>query len=236
MNKRLINKEFYNTYSVYIDNIVNYNRGNVTLINENKREYAFYQFEKFIFCECDVYDDKFIELIDELPKGNMIISSYENELLKDLSEYQVFERINFSSFNMCNDEYCLPLGYCIESLNVSNVSDLKKIDSNLLGSYKTEEEFLKNGMATIIYSDSRIPVCAASSYAKYHNKTDIQITTSTNYRGMGLAKAACIHFLHQCINEGIDVNWSAANIASYHLALKLGFYDESRFKVFWRPL
>lgn len=77
-----------------------------------------------------------------------------------------------------------------------------------------------------------LPVSGASSYSSYRGGIEIQVDTKKEYRGCGLASAACAKLILECQRRGWYPSWDAHNIKSVGLAEKLGYHYAGEYSVF----
>ena len=66
-------------------------------------------------------------------------------------------------------------------------------------------------------------VSGASSYTRYIEGIEIEVDTVTEELRKGLALVACAALILRCLDEGLYPSWDAQNMASVHLAEKLGY-------------
>ncbi|MEE4194378.1 MAG: GNAT family N-acetyltransferase [Anaerolineae bacterium] len=84
------------------------------------------------------------------------------------------------------------------------------------------EDFLTRGIGYCALHGDQV-VCLATSGAACSRGIEVQVDTHPNYYRRGLATAACAALLSDCLAQGIDPNWDAANPDSAGLACKLGY-------------
>ena len=88
--------------------------------------------------------------------------------------------------------------------------------------FDSKEQFLEHGRGFVVIRDGKI-VSGASSYSWHHGGIEVQVITSPEERGKGLACAVCANLILSCLDDGIYPNWDAANMISVKLAQKLGY-------------
>ena len=60
----------------------------------------------------------------------------------------------------------------------------------------------------------------------------VGVATDKEYRRQGLAEAACAKLMLECLKRGWYPSWDAHNMASVHLAEKLGYHFDREYTVF----
>lgn len=91
--------------------------------------------------------------------------------------------------------------------------------------WNSEDDFFENGMAYSLFYNDNLASMAFSSY-KFGEQFEIGIETNPEFRGKGLAQVVCSALIDYCIGKNYEPIWACRkeNIASYKLALKLGFH------------
>ena len=97
--------------------------------------------------------------------------------------------------------------------------------------YKDYETYRTTGLGVVVLKD-KLPVSGASSYSSYRGGIEIQVDTKKEYRRQGLAEAACTKLMLECLKRGWYPSWDAHNMASVHLAEKLGYHFDREYTVF----
>ena len=92
--------------------------------------------------------------------------------------------------------------------------------------FGSKEKYLELGRGFAVMKDGKI-VSAASSYSRYREGIDIEISTVKEERHKGLGSAVAAKLILACLDEGLYPAWDAANKMSVRLAEKLG-YEYSR--------
>ncbi|MBQ6466028.1 MAG: GNAT family N-acetyltransferase [Oscillospiraceae bacterium] len=88
--------------------------------------------------------------------------------------------------------------------------------------FGSKEEYLRHGRGFAVVKDGRL-ASIASSYSVYRGGVEIEIDTAEAERRKGLASAAGAALILSCLDDGLYPSWDAANMASVHLAEKLGY-------------
>jgi len=90
--------------------------------------------------------------------------------------------------------------------------------------FASAEDYLKKGFGYAALYDGEL-VAGASTMTVYDGGEETQVATRYDHRGGGLAIACSAALLLECQRRGIRACWDAANSASKHIALKLGYED-----------
>jgi len=93
------------------------------------------------------------------------------------------------------------------------------------------QDFLKRGIGYCILHEGRI-VSAATSMAMCDRAIDIEIETAPEFRQRGLGTSVGAQLVLDCLKNGIEPKWLAANIESEKLAQKLGYVKGDIYETF----
>ena len=90
--------------------------------------------------------------------------------------------------------------------------------------WENAETFVKRGVGFSLLHKSKLASTAYSSFI-HDNMLELGIETVAAFRGKGLAQYTCLALIDYCIDNNYEPVWACRkeNIASYKLALKLGF-------------
>lgn len=88
--------------------------------------------------------------------------------------------------------------------------------------FSTAEEYLTRGFGYAALKDGKL-VSGASTMTAYDGGIEIQVATHEKYRGRGIAMACAAALIQECSKRKIRPCWDAANLASKHMALSLGY-------------
>ena len=88
--------------------------------------------------------------------------------------------------------------------------------------FKDAEDFIQRGIGYCALHEGEV-VCLAAAGTASSSGIEVQVDTHPNYYRRGLATATCAALLTDCLSQGIDPNWDAANPDSAGLARKLGY-------------
>ncbi|MDD3949012.1 MAG: GNAT family N-acetyltransferase, partial [Anaerolineaceae bacterium] len=88
--------------------------------------------------------------------------------------------------------------------------------------FASEEEYLERGFGFGVVKDGKL-VSGASTMTAYDGGIEVQVATDEHYQGRGYAMACAAALILECAKRGIRPCWDAANEASLHMALRLGY-------------
>lgn len=101
---------------------------------------------------------------------------------------------------------------------------------DFVSQYPTFAAYAREGLGVLLY-EGDMSAAGASAYVSYPGGIEIQVETAAAYQGRGyatLASAALILAAHQ---RGIRATWDAANEASAHIALRLGYQPSGPYEI-----
>ncbi|MBO4626992.1 MAG: GNAT family N-acetyltransferase [Lachnospiraceae bacterium] len=165
-------------------------------------------------------DERWAKLIEEVyPDSNRV------------TRYAIRKDTHFDTVKLRENLRLLPEGY-----------ELKAIDGDLydrclsnpetadyVSSFEDKEHFLRDGRGIVILKDGEI-VSGASSYSRYREGIEIEVSTTKSERRKHLALVVCSALILRCLEEGLYPSWDAHNMNSVHLAEKLGYeFDREYF-------
>ena len=116
----------------------------------------------------------------------------------------------------------LPADFNLQRITAANVGRFAALDDSFVRNYGTHERFLSEGIGFGIEYAGRF-VSGSSSYASGGGKLEMEVDTHPDFRRQGLASASAAAVILDCLENGIEPCWDAANEASARLAAKLGF-------------
>ncbi|MBP5223925.1 MAG: GNAT family N-acetyltransferase, partial [Lachnospiraceae bacterium] len=138
--------------------------------------------------------------------------------------YAIKKKARFDCEALKKNLQMLPDGY-----------ELKNIDENLydkcmenpetaefVSVFESKEKYLKEGRGVVIIKDGKI-VSGASSYTRYREGIEIEVSTAEAERRKHLAMISCSALIIRCLEDGLYPSWDAHNMNSVHLAEKLGY-------------
>lgn len=113
-----------------------------------------------------------------------------------------------------------------ESLSVFNLDLAHKF-------WNGKNEFIKAAFSFFVKDSGNNPVSLCYAAAIAGKKAEIDVRTSENYRGNGLAQLAVASFIIECIDNKIIPSWDcfADNTPSLRTALRLGFIENNFYKL-----
>jgi GNAT superfamily N-acetyltransferase len=100
-----------------------------------------------------------------------------------------------------------------------------------LENFRSVDDFLGRGVGFCVLCQERV-VSAATSMARSSKAIDIEIETAPDFRGQGLGTAVGAKLVANCLEQGIEPRWLAANPVSERLALKLGYVQGETYTTF----
>lgn len=163
--------------------------------------------------------------LDEL-FGEQLISSDKNALRLEKGVIELNTRVNFKfdkalylATKVKHDTQYIRIAPTDREM-------LRQMKGTVIPKYfwDSEDDFFENGMAYSLFYNNKLASMAFSSY-KFGDQFEIGIETNPEFRGQGLAKIVCSALIDYCIEKNYEPIWACRkeNIASYKLAVKLGF-------------
>ena len=98
--------------------------------------------------------------------------------------------------------------------------------------FSNKKEFLKLSLGYAIIKDG-VVVGGASTAYRFPNAIDIEVDVLKEHRRKGLASAASAKLILDCLDRGWKPTWDSANMASVHLAEKLGYTFNYKYHCYW---
>jgi GNAT superfamily N-acetyltransferase len=120
----------------------------------------------------------------------------------------------------------LPDGYRLERMDLQTIKRVdKRRAMHIPTFFGSSEDFYKMGIAFCIKYENTV-VSMASTFTPFTDMFEIQVDTlDSEHRRKGLATVVSAALIAHALENGIVPHWDAANEASIHLALKLGYTD-----------
>ena len=127
----------------------------------------------------------------------------------------------------------LPTGYELKQIDGTLYDECLKnpLMADFVASFNGKKHYLSMGRGFVILKTGKI-VSGASSYTRYKEGIEIEVDTIEEERRKGLAKVACAALILRCLEEGLYPSWDAQNMASVHLAEKLGYEPDRAYTVY----
>jgi GNAT superfamily N-acetyltransferase len=192
-----------------------------------------------------VYPDHWSTVLEELLGPRLVPPAADGTSAVDLSavaEGTVIQdtRINFlfdpARYSRLRDSLVLPAECAI-------IDDAAFIYSSMRGSvvpsifWETAGEFHERGAAFGVTYRGELASAAFASFVVDHY-LELGIETVEPFRGRGLALHACSALLEFCLRRHLEPVWACrlGNVASYHLAMRLGFEPVRRLPYYRLPL
>lgn len=121
----------------------------------------------------------------------------------------------------------------VADVTAENFDSLSAFNLDLASKFwNSKEDFINNALGVFIKDDQNNPLSLCYAAAVAGQKAEVDVVTSEQYRGMGLAKVVVSDFINKCANKSIYPNWDCFldNQASLKVALKHGFRRISDYK------
>ncbi|MBQ8312881.1 MAG: GNAT family N-acetyltransferase [Clostridia bacterium] len=94
----------------------------------------------------------------------------------------------------------------------------------------THEDYEQRGLGVLLMVDGEA-VAGASSYVSYPGGIEVQLQTRDDQQGRGYATLAAAKLILMAHERGLMATWDAANVASAHIAEKLGYVKRGEYQV-----
>ncbi len=181
-----------------------------------------------------VFPKEWDAVLNELFKGSIIKSS-ENADKISSGIVELNTRINFK-FNLNKYRY-------FKKNNIRDDWDIVRTDLAIFADMKgrvvprdfwdSAEDFYENGVGFSLYYEGNLASTAFSSFV-HDNMLELGMETVEEFRGKGFAQHTCSALIDYCLENNYEPIWSCSleNIASYELALKIGFEPTRSFSYY----
>ena len=128
----------------------------------------------------------------------------------------------------------LPDEYKLERMDLETIKHVdKRRAMHIPTFFGSSEDFYKLGIAYCVKHNGKV-VSIASTFTPFTDMFEIQVDTSdTDRRRKGLATAVSAALMVHALENGILPYWDAANEASIHLALKLGYTNPDHWEAYY---
>ncbi|WP_167957987.1 GNAT family N-acetyltransferase [Anaerosporobacter faecicola] len=115
--------------------------------------------------------------------------------------------------------------YQLVEINQANIEEAMRFDSSIEAFYGTKEAFLEKGFGFVLYNGQKMIGQVISAGISTEGDVEIDISTESEYRGMGLGFNMGVAFIERCLEKKLVPKWDCmvSNEASKRLALRLGF-------------
>ncbi len=97
--------------------------------------------------------------------------------------------------------------------------------------FESKDKYLEHGLGMVVLKNNEI-VAGASSYTSYKEGIEIEVDTKEEERRKHLATSVCAALILECLKRGLYPSWDAQNLASVHLAEKLGYEFDHEYIVY----
>ena len=174
------------------------------------------------------------ELVKNKPAGFVIVVPQNKEWsvliesvypdAKKVTRYAIKKNTRFDTESLKENLLLLPDGYELKDIDEEIYDQCWKslVTADFVSSFESKEKYLREGRGVVILKDGEI-VSGASSYSRYREGIEIEVDTVEPERRKNLALIACSALILKCLEEGLYPSWDAQNMASVHLAEKLGY-------------
>ncbi len=175
-----------------------------------------------------VFPDAWNDELDKLLGEKLARKKETQEIIDENINKKVIEntRVNFK-FNY--NTYSL----FKENINLKDYNIVKtstelysKMDGAVVPKafWKSAEQFEQSGVGFSLFIEEQLVSTAYSAFI-HDNQLELGIETVKGYKGKGLAAICCAALIDYCIANDFEPVWSCKleNVASFKLALKLGF-------------
>lgn len=120
--------------------------------------------------------------------------------------------------------------YPIQEGAENHLKQLYKDHQDISTYWNNLDNFIKKSFAYIALDGEDI-IAYALSASHVHSRVELDIWTHEAYRGQGISKMLCHHFINHCKKNNLLPKWDCAedNTASINLANHLGFTVKSKY-------
>jgi GNAT superfamily N-acetyltransferase len=156
--------------------------------------------------------------------GDIVVKVY-GEDCKIISRYAIKKKqdeFDFVKLQAMIDK--LPQGYTLRPIEGEWYDEVIKEgwSEDFVSNFESKEDYERRGIGRIITHDGKV-ISGASSYTRYNEGIEIEISTKEEYRRQGFARIAGAALILACRQRGLYPSWDAANMMSVQLAEKLGY-------------
>ncbi len=103
--------------------------------------------------------------------------------------------------------------------------------SDFVSVFESKDKYLEYGLGMVVLKNNEI-VAGASSYTSYKEGIEIEVDTKEEERRKHLATSVCSALILECLKRGLYPSWDAQNLASVHLAEKLGYEFDHEYIIY----
>lgn len=93
---------------------------------------------------------------------------------------------------------------------------------SFVSNFSDYNRFREHGFGFVIKQGGKV-VSGTSTYCYYSKGVEVEVSTAPDHRRKGLARISAARFIIHCLDRNLAPNWDARNMASVHIAQKLGF-------------
>jgi len=200
---------------------------------------VFFVVHSFGFCQCVVirensgWEQKVIRFIysgilaESVSKLRLYAVSKSLSLLLDKESASRSDRIKWKFSKTKVSESKLLRGFSVSEIDQDDLPSIDEfLDVNLSSRFwSSGKDYLQHGVGVVCKEEAGrvVGVCYSASISG--ESAEIDIMTSQDFRGQGIAKTVAEEFLRICLMKNISPEWDcyANNIPSVQLASSLGF-------------
>jgi RimJ/RimL family protein N-acetyltransferase len=197
----------------------------------------------FVGCFGFLYGEPDRELVENKPDGFVVLVPQDErwaalieEVFSDatrVSRYAIRKDTHFDVSLLREYLQLLPEGYELKPIDGDLYDQCMQLPEmmDFVSSFSDKEHFLRDGRGVVILKDGVI-VSGASSYSRYREGIEIEVSTTKDERRKHLALVACSALILRCLEEGLYPSWDAHNMNSVRLAEKLGYVFDHEYTAY----
>lgn len=102
---------------------------------------------------------------------------------------------------------------------------------DFVSQFSSADDYLNRGLGAAVICGGEL-AAGASSYVVFDGGIEIELDTKEPFRHRGLATAAAARLILECLDRSLYPGWDAANLASLHIAEKLGYHPGAQYTVY----
>ena len=127
----------------------------------------------------------------------------------------------------------LPAGYRLRSIDETLYGRImaEEWSRDFCANFQSCDDFCKRGLGFVALHGSEL-AGGASSYSVYRGGLEVEVVTKEGHRRRGVAAACAARLILECLRRGWYASWDAANMASVHLAEKLGYHFDAPYPAY----
>ncbi len=115
-----------------------------------------------------------------------------------------------------------PEGVEITPITIEDARCLgRELEPNRVSLFGTPDQFIERGVG-VCAREAGLIVAASTSYAVSSRRVEVAIATHPDHRRRGLAVSVGAAMLVHCLGKGLEPHWTAGNLVSSKVAVRLG--------------